>query len=625
MPPETEPSAWGWPGRSSLIPLAGLLLLGPLLRCVSAGSTRANGQRMLIGALELAFVLLALFEPHLRLPRLPRFGRSGSAPELEDRLVKQLGWAISIWLVWSGVATLTADHVEAAIVRQAEWLTHLLFAVVLHSLLRTRPLLTFRIALWIPLGLILYALYLPVFAFGLEDPSALRWSSMLPGFGNIRHLGYQLMFAILFCAPWLAYTSLRDRTGRIQLALFFLAWVALFWGGNRGAFMACMGGLAILVSIGVLPRPARFMGIASVVVLAAALVSAPLPVASGSMGIGHFLSSSPLAQYVEQGSDPEQPASVQGPPVDPPAEGGGKARSQRKGDEKRPSEPSRRVIPQRGRIVHIAAEAIGAAPLLGPGPDSFSFLRSIEVQPHNFVSQFMLDWGIPGALVAGYGLLLVFALGWLRLARPESRATRVVRVGALGAVGAAIIHALVDGTLYFAAPLMLCWVSIAIALLPADAGDDAPIGCPESATEPFWKRPVLTTLALGLAGILVLNLAVTRAVSREEPPAPDEWEARVIQAFPHRMVALNAPRGVFDWAQQLWPSDPEAAIGWLHLGHQKSRRPWAYAHLEAHYLFQRGRSEEALAHFELAETLADDFNQRIETRALARALGLVTP
>jgi hypothetical protein len=113
-------------------------------------------------------------------------------------------------------------------------------------------------------------------------------------------------------------------------------------------------------------------------------------------------------------------------------------------------------------------------PLLGGGPDRFSFLPTNVVQPHNQIVQMLTDWGWIGS--ASFLMLLLnwFGMSWQRLRGQQDFVARSVRVGALGGLCISVLYSTVDGVLYFAVPSFLAALCLAIATLPDRTPDSIP-------------------------------------------------------------------------------------------------------------------------------------------------------
>ncbi len=612
----THPSL-GWPGRLSLLPLGVLLLLLPLVRSSSTLFVRANGQRLLVTSLELAFIALALLEPSLQLPRSR--GRGTLARPLQ-RPEAAVGWLFIIWLVASSLSTALSDHFAPALVRQGEWLTHALFVFAVHGILTHRSRLALQLMLLIPIGSALYAVYFAMFAMSVDDPAAYVWVVGIPGFGNVRQTGYQLAVVALLLAPFFAYAKPASRRELLYLVSFTASWVAIFWGGSRGAFLSSIVVLTIFVGLGAFPSRRRFLVCLATCMFMAGVITLTLPINNHQLGLAHATGTLIETSREASRNHPESPGE--------PGDAISKAQPESAETTHKPASTKLLLLRSSTRMELLETGLADAwrHPLLGSGGDRFSFLPANALQPHNQVVQVLTDWGWLGGASFLMLLLNLAGLCWHRLALPEAAPTRALRVSALSGFTVSVVYSTVDGNLYFASPTMLAAFCLAVALLPVPSKTRetessqgvAPIAA---------AKPAAMIACLLLAGIVAVNFIVTRIVSQPVPPPVGSVAEALLHHLPVRVEALNSPQSVLDWADDLALEDPERAIAWLHFGHQHARWPWRYYLTEADLQWHRGDRDEALAHAQSGVARATDLREVLRSLAMIKFMkeSLQTP
>ncbi len=578
-PSDPQSTAHAQPGSApspaalaSWIPLALLLLALPLLRERSSWLSGTQGEAQLVWLLELLYVALALLDRRLRLPSLASWPPS-------------VRGALWLWLALSTLAVFASEHAAAAAVRHGQWLSHGLFAVVLWGQLRALPRLARGIACAIPAGLAIYTFALARFAFELDDPATFDWAWQLPGFDNVRHLGYYSATVTAFLAAWLVPRPRRWPRSPLVAAALTGSWTLLFWTGSRGAVVAVAGSLVALWVLRVAPGWGRALVGVGLTSAIGAWLSTFLRAEQHSLGLGHVVGTT--LEHATAAADL--------------------------------STKLDRMSGARLSMWSLALSELGEAPWLGLGPDGFSFVEAagIHLQPHSLVLQALLDWGVVAAAcfaVVG-GFIAVEALR--RTRTPSGAAPQPLRLGALAALVAALVYSLLDANLYNGFPSMLSACLLALALQPA-AGEEPGNRIP-AAPAPTPRRRIAAALAaLPLALLFALHSSVMIALARQEPPPPDGAGPRLVQAFPSRVEGVAGGASVLDWAIAWSAEDPDLAIAWLHRGHAHARRSWPYHQLEARLLWQRGDEAEARRHLEEAAREAATFEQKLKTRAMQR-------
>ena len=106
--------------------------------------------------------------------------------------------------------------------------------------------------------------------------------------------------------------------------------------------------------------------------------------------------------------------------------------------------------------------------LFGLGPNGYWFMpnRITGVQPHSFLVQFLLEWGLSGALLFLGLLLYGFWRGFLEHVVRARGDFDVVSLSAGTVIVVLTVHGLVDGTYYHPQPSLYLALAFAIWTLP---------------------------------------------------------------------------------------------------------------------------------------------------------------
>lgn len=371
---------------------------------------------------------------------------------------------------WLGAAMLSvafAGHLWPALIWQAEWLAHVLFAITLWIALRHTPALMRVAALAAALGFVLVVAYLAVTWIALPSPQSYDWFASPPLFRHVRHLGYYALGGLLCCAAPLLGAEARTppRAHLLAGAGMALCWAVLFWTGGRAAIGA--GAVGLFCIMAGCRRGSRLPAL-----LAAAVAA----------GLGLWLSTLFAVEDPRLGflnSLARTAADT--------AEGGANGFTT-------------------GRLA-IWAEAVQAAaahPWLGLGPDNYRLLPPQThggVQPHSLFVQFFVDWGLLGAVPMVVLLTGALWQGLARLWAETDAFLRAARVAALAFIVSAGVHSLVDGLFYHAQPLLFLAVAFAVALQPAPGEAHAP----RPHARRLSGRAALWTLLILLALLFLLT------------------------------------------------------------------------------------------------------------------------
>lgn len=245
-----------------------------------------------------------------------------------------------------------------------------------------------------------------VFLLQIPDPQAFDWKGRIPGFTNIRHLAY-------FAAPaatLLAGTVLVGPKKLVPLAAVALAGVLLYpaWTGGRGSFLAFLVATLALLAFRRARTPARMLIVAIAIAVALAL-----PLALPQVGPWP-----PILDRLEQIGEDDVTLN--------------------------------QLSTGRLRNWLIVVEAIGDAPVFGHGPVQVTGLLAAAgidyslTNPHNFVLQILLHWGVVGLAL----VLAFFAVHARRIAGAVATGSPDA-ILAFGVLLTFLVHGQIDGTLYY--------------------------------------------------------------------------------------------------------------------------------------------------------------------------------
>lgn len=324
------------------------------------------------------------------------------------------------------IAVATAIFVAPDTFTAVLWTTilaiHALFAWSIAYLCLSRHLALTDVTSCILAGFAAAIGALIVFVWQIDDPSVFNWVHGLPGFGNIRRLGYYAAPVVGLC---LGRFTMKQRAGA-QLATLAVATLALgtiFWSGSRGPVAAVAAGYLLGACLFPGLRAIRpLVGFLASSALAAAL-TAMVPVYSDSMGVGRIF-----------GWKPEEATSI-----------------------------SSDVTSGRTAIWLDTLDVISNRPLFGYGEGQaravVPLISELQlVHPHNALLQALLAWG-----VVGTGLLLFLALSWAAPVIKYVRKTEGEYLPPMIGLMVIVAHAGLDGTLYHVQSLALFAALLGIA------------------------------------------------------------------------------------------------------------------------------------------------------------------
>jgi len=439
-------------GQSLNNNLIGILLLVPLTLSALSYVRPTAFFRGIVCCYELLFILIYLFgfKPDLHFPSF----KNSSTFRL------YLAWA-----VWAFLAVAVAGHPVPALVRQSEWICHSLFAFMLWNFFRDNPEKLSWVFVLLPAGFILPGISIILQWHVMRNPFNHDWVSCVPFFSNIRHLGYHAVGALIYSAYPLL--SLKFSPKRIIIVFFSLSfcWAFLFWSGGRGALLAAICGFAAIIYLMDKQHRSKLLGVVFITALVGLWASSYYDVSTRSLGFFNAFERSISRTSINGFTS--------------------------------------------GRI-HIWLTTLSALKdkiWFGLGPEGFLYYFAPNwniAHPHNVFVQILAEWGIVGTIVFIILLFKLFCEALKNIKRENNKERKPARLAAMGVISAYTIGGLVDGTYYFALPLMILSVSFSIVLPPYNKSilniDES--ACPENHS--LWSLKVISIV---IAAIFVFHIS----------------------------------------------------------------------------------------------------------------------
>ena len=281
------------------------------------------------------------------------------------------------------------------------------------------------------LAVVVLAAYLLLGLDQFDTDAGIRWFHDPPFNAHIRHTGYQVTAgAAVLIAFFAAGHRVPVARAPLWLALTILL-AFLFWLGGRGSALSVLAAFILLAIV------LRIMGEKSRGLWLACASSAAL---------GLIFSDS-LAVFDWNGVIDRIAAQSAGP-------AGGQDLNQ--------------FGSGRVDLWRTSWESVRDHLPFGLGPNGYWFMpnRIYGVQPHSFLVQFILEWGLVGGLLFLGLLLYGFWRGFLAHVVGARGALDISSLSAGTAIVALTVHGLVDGTYYHPQPSLYLALAFAIWTLP---------------------------------------------------------------------------------------------------------------------------------------------------------------
>lgn len=414
---------------------------------------------------------------------------------------------ITAWAVWACLAVFFSNHPIASTLRQWEWFCKILFSFCLWAYLRTNQHRLIPIHWMAITGIFLVCASFGLYWYLIPDPSQYNWVLDAPNFTNIRHFSYYLAAGIGLCTCLILSDQKKGTITGITISTMMLSilWGFLFWSGSRGSIAASgIGGL--FAGIFLAKDKKLFFIISMISVLIGFMASLFYPVTDAFLGAANSLA--------RTGND---------------------------------------LFSGRLFFWAEAFHDVKESLLFGLGPDSYRFtpsLLSVIVQPHNALIQGVLEWGIPGAIMFIWLLLIAIYKGFLSIAGQKQSPFYTIKAAALSLIIAYLCLGLVDGVYYHALPLTLLAYAFAVISLP-DMHEDPTE--PPNTSVPV-SRLTIRVLTIFMVAVFCLQFAVSKIIESDTIPAPFSVKGRLVRFFPSDTLGLE--RWVMEWKN----TDPKVAL-----------------------------------------------------------------
>lgn len=332
------------------------------------------------------------------------------------QLGKSLRFALLILITCGTISSLIlAENSSSSILTFCKYILQIAVLGALIHILKTSKNISTNFYLKIMIfGTSLYTLLLVTFCIFVEHPLIFQWVERIPSATNVRQIGNVLGILTIFPASVILFSKKRNN---LFIAVFIHTALLAFvmWSGTRGALLGYFVALLIAgASISITHTKFRATAILCSAV-AALLLSLSIPTPSPYFGVIR------MQQSLE---------------TDDMSSG-------------------------RTKMWKEAAFAIAESPVIGHGSGTYrhNMLKRNGYpynHPHNFILQFLYDWGLIGAICA---IILLGRLGFsIFTSRSESRKIKFI---AAGGFTCTVAIAMIEGTLFHPLPMALTIAMIA--------------------------------------------------------------------------------------------------------------------------------------------------------------------
>lgn len=271
------------------------------------------------------------------------------------------GLALFVLLACGTLLWAAPDPVTGAVWTVLHFI-HLAFGFAIYRLCASRIVPIERLTNALIAGYVAATIALIVFILGIDDKTGFDWLNGLPGYDNIRRLGYYSAPILALCIGIAAADGgLRRRCA--ALAVLAIGCALIVWTGARGAMAAL-----ILASLVAMPFFRRLR-----------LAALPIAAAASAGALAGALVP-PLAPFM--GS--ERMIRTEIPPEGSP--------------------PDHGLLSGRVELWQETVRAIGERPVFGHGEAQIHELSEVvaamyTLHPHNLLLQSLLAWGVAGTIL----------------------------------------------------------------------------------------------------------------------------------------------------------------------------------------------------------------------------------
>lgn len=237
------------------------------------------------------------------------------------------------------------------------------------------------------------------------------------------------------------------------------------------------------------------------------------------------------------------------------------------------------ISSDRSKFWQVVWNHIGQSPWIGHGADGYRFIHPSQNgnQPHNMLLQWLLEFGLFGAIPIILGLIR--GLAPLQQARvsPEPTAGQSGNIWAAAALAGALIYGCFDGVFYHMVIFMPVAVIAGFAWgrrpLPMN---HAPIGWVDRG------RGLFGYILVAAASLLVLHNWLYLKLLKDHTVQPQSIPAKILRGFP------SVTYGLQNWTEAWRPTRPELAMAWIKWAQTVSTEQNIFhAHAAQIYLYEK--------------------------------------
>ena len=246
-----------------------------------------------------------------------------------------------------------------------------------------------------------------------------------------------------------------------------------------------------------------------------------------------------------------------------------------------------------------------SSPWFGHGGDHYLFMRPRQVgnQPHNFVLQWLLEYGFAGAIPL-FVLLARRLHEGFRSSVLKRRETTVTHVAWSGLIGATVC-ALFDGVFYHVIVALPVAVLAGLCFAPLSE---------KTVAIPVAPRRWLTGWLTASALVILLHNALSLALTKTIPSSPQAPAAHALRLFPSETF------GLWHWLNAWKANDPDTSLEWAQWAQSQAIHP-AWFHLyAAQCLWEQNDIPAALREVDMGLREAASMTEKAELGRLRRAL-----
>jgi O-antigen ligase len=423
-----------------------------------------NGSWSLIGYFHgfvLLFTITSLITLRKKLP--PLLGQMQRRYRFAYYLL--LSWCVLVSLSLANVLLkdITAFHIFAASQRYLHDAITLLFCFALARLLLLGSINLKAIATALCLGMFLM-MVVHAYTYQLDVISAHQWFRNPPLAPHMRDLGNLACVSIVACFVLLNGPSLKPLERQFYLICFMANWGFLIWTGGRMGIAASITSCIVLAAFYLFQGKAllkRAIASLSTLIIAALIGS----FAGNQLSVFDWNGIGRTASFTEQVKDIQQSTTA----VTATTESTEAAQDASQSSFSKANQ----LTTGRAEMWKLSINAMLESPWLGLGPFGYFFIpeRFYDDQPHNFIVQFLVEWGFLGSLPI---LLLLLLCAFYILKKLPAKIRQHDNNFAIGSAIVLVLtlHGLTGGT-YFKIQPLFCLATgfaaiIAAALKPRE-------------------------------------------------------------------------------------------------------------------------------------------------------------